>query len=76
MDSLFLLAGLLGVGDILLLRVWTRERARRRKAESTANEAIREKYKLLDVIERKAAASRPSRPALVTRRVPEADGVS
>lgn len=55
MDSLFILAGLLGVGDLLLARVWWRERTRRRRAEGQANDAIREKYKLLDIIERKAA---------------------
>ena len=55
MDSLFVLAGVLGVGDILLVRIWWRERARRRQAESHANDAIREKYRLLDIIERKAA---------------------
>ena len=65
MDSLFLLAGLLGLGDILLARVWWRERARRVKAETHANEAIRAKYKLLDAIERKAAVSHPERPVVV-----------
>ena len=55
MDSLFLLAGLLGVGDILLLRVVVRERARRRKAERIANAALRDNLKLMSAIERKAS---------------------
>jgi len=65
MDSLFLLAGLLGLGDLLLARVWWRERARRVKAETHANDAIREKYKLLDAIERKAAVRHPERQVVV-----------
>jgi hypothetical protein len=71
MDTLFILAGVLGVGDILLLRVWARERRLRRKAETHANDAIREKYKLLDVITRRASpAIRPGRPADVFRHAP------
>lgn len=65
MDSLFLLTGLLGVGDLLLARMWWRERRRRRKAETHANDALRAKYKLLDAIERKAAVSPHPRPAVV-----------
>jgi hypothetical protein len=66
MDTLFLLAGLLGLGVILLARFWWRERSRRRTAEGHANEAIRQKYKLLDAIERHAMAPRGSaRPVVV-----------
>ena len=63
MDSLFVLAGLLGVGDLVLTRAWWRERARRTKAERHADEALRDKYKLLDALERKAvkASPRPER---------------
>lgn len=74
MDTLFLLAGLLGVGDLLLTRSWLRERARRRKAESAANAAIREKYKLLDVLERKAA--RPASRRVVVPMSPTTGGVA
>jgi hypothetical protein len=63
MDSLFLLAGVLGVGDIILLRVLWRERARRRKAESTANDALRHNYRLLDALERKAGIRTPAQPS-------------
>jgi hypothetical protein len=66
MDSLFMFAGLLGIGDLLLARVWWRERRRRVKAETHANEAIREKYKLLDAIERKAAVVKPTRPLMTS----------
>ena len=68
MDSLFILAGVLGVGDLLLGRLWWRERTRRRKAERHADEALRDKYKLLDALERKAAKAplRPSSEASVT----------
>ena len=65
MDSLFILAGVLGLGDLLLLRVWARERARRRKAESTANDALRHNYRLLDALERKAGIRPPAKPVVV-----------
>lgn len=55
MDSLFILAGVLGVGDLLLARVWWRERARRRKAERVGNAALRDNYKLMTALERKAS---------------------
>jgi hypothetical protein len=55
MDTLFLFAGVLGVGDLVLLRVLWRERARRRKAERHANAALRDNYKLMSAIERKAS---------------------
>jgi hypothetical protein len=55
MDSLFILAGLLGLGDILLLRLVARERARRQKAERHANAALRDNLKLMSALERKAS---------------------
>lgn len=58
MDTLFILAGLLGLGDLVLLLIWAHERGKRRTAERHANEAIREKYRLLDALERKAAKAR------------------
>lgn len=57
MDSLFILAGLLGVGDILLARVWLRERTRRRKAERVGNAALRDNLKLMSALERRASNS-------------------
>lgn len=64
MDSLFILAGVLGVSDILLLRVWSHERARRRKAERNAGSALRENLRLMDALERKAGI-RPAKPVVV-----------
>lgn len=55
MDTMFLLAGLLGLGDILLVRIWWRERARRRKAERVGNAALRDNYKLMSALERRAS---------------------
>lgn len=65
MDSLFVLAGVLGIGDILLARVWWRERRKRRRAERAANSALRENLKLMDAIERRARAVAPSGPVVV-----------
>jgi hypothetical protein len=59
MDTLFILAGVLGLGDILLLRIVARERTRRRKAERTANSALRDNYRLMDALERKAGTRAP-----------------
>jgi hypothetical protein len=56
--DIYLLAALLGLGDIVLVRIWWRERSRRLRAELHANDAIRKNYKLLDAIERKAAAAK------------------
>lgn len=53
MDSLFVLAGVLGVGDILLARVWWHERRKRRRAERAANSALRENLRLMDAVERR-----------------------
>jgi len=48
---------------IAFAQLWWHERARRRKAERHANEAIRDKYKLLDIIEHRAAsATKPRKP--------------
>lgn len=58
MDTLVILAGVLGVGDLLLTRVWWRERRRRRKAERAADTYIRDNYRLMDALERKAALKR------------------
>lgn len=58
MDSLFILAGLLGVGDLLLLRLVARERGRRRKAERNAGVALRENLRLMDALERKVSLRR------------------
>jgi hypothetical protein len=58
MDTLFILAGLLGVGDILLLRAVARERARRRKAERNACSALRDNLRLMDALERKVSLRR------------------
>jgi hypothetical protein len=78
MDSLFLIAGLLGIGDLLLARIWWRERARRRVAERHADEAIRKNYKLLDAIERKAvrAARGPVVVPISARPVPIQEAIS
>jgi len=65
MDSLFMLAGLLGVGDVLLARVWWLERARRRKAERNAGSALRENLRLMDALERRAGLKHPGRPVTV-----------
>ena len=64
MDGPMIVAALLTVAVTVLGRLWWRERTRRRKAERCADEALREKYKLLDVIERKAARG-PQRPVVV-----------
>jgi hypothetical protein len=79
MDSLFVFAGLLGVGDLVLARIWWRERMRRRVAERHADEAIRKNYKLLDAIERKAVrastgpviVSMPARPRQIREAITE-----
>lgn len=55
MDGMLILAFVLGVGDLVLGRIWWHERSRRRKAESHAKDALQQKYKLLDALERKAA---------------------
>lgn len=65
MDSLFLLAGLLGAGDILLAWYLWQERQRRQKAESTANRFIRDNYRLIDALERKAGIRPPASPVVV-----------
>ena len=66
MDSLFILAGLLGVGDLVLIRFWWRERARRRKAERVGSAALRDNLKLMSALERKASgAPRTGGPVIV-----------
>lgn len=64
MDTVFILAGVFGVGDILLARVWLRERRRRRKAERSADTYIRDNYRLMDALERRAAQKQG--PVVVT----------
>ena len=54
MDTLFILAGVLGVGDLVLMRIYWRERRLRRKAERSADGYIRDNYRLMDALERKA----------------------
>jgi hypothetical protein len=55
MDSLIILAAVFGMGDLVLGRIWWRERARRRKAERNANAALRDNFKLMSALERKAS---------------------
>lgn len=57
MDTMFLLAGLLGLGDIILGRAWWRARARREKAERVANAALRDNLKLMSALERRASGT-------------------
>ena len=59
MDTMLLLAAGLGLGDLLLVRLWWRERQRRRKAERHANTVIRDTMRLKDALERRAGR-RPS----------------
>lgn len=73
MDSLFILAGILGVGDLLLARSWWRERHRRRRIERRAATALRENLTLKDAIARRAADG-SSRP--VAMRPSRRDGVA
>jgi len=63
MDPILILIFALAAGDLILLRVVSRERARRRKAERNAGSALRENLKLMDALERRAT-NRP-RPAPV-----------
>lgn len=65
MDALFILAGVLGVGDLVLVRIWWRERHKRRRVERCARAALRENLSLKDALERRRmvkagpAAGRP-----------------
>lgn len=65
MDSLFVLAGVLGVGDLLLARVWWRERRKRRRAERSADAALRENLRLMDEIDRWARPVATAAPVVV-----------
>ena len=56
MDSLFVLAGVLGVGDLLLARVWWHERRKRRRAERAANSSLRENLRLMEELMRPQVA--------------------
>ena len=56
MDTLFLLAGLLGVGDLVLARVWWRERHKRRRAERTARTALIDNLSLQAALDRRRMA--------------------
>lgn len=64
MDPILILIFALAAGDLILLRVVSRERARRRKAERNAGSALRENLKLMDALERRAV-NRP-RPTPVS----------
>ena len=55
MDTVFILAGVFGLGDIVLARAWWRARAKREKAERVANAALRDNYKLMSALERRAS---------------------
>ena len=55
MEPVFILVGVLAVGDALLARWAWRERRRRRKAEAAADTYIRDNSRLMDALERKAA---------------------
>jgi hypothetical protein len=65
MDSLFILAGLLGAGDLLLTWYLWQERERRKKAESAAGRVLRDNYRLIDALERKAGIRPPEKPVVV-----------
>jgi len=54
-DPILILIVALAAGDLILLRVVSRERARRRKAERNAGSALRENLKLMDALERRAS---------------------
>lgn len=69
MDSLFILAGILGVGDLVLARSWWRERHRRRRIERCAATALRENLTLKDALERRAAQGK-SQPVVVRASAP------
>lgn len=65
MDSLFVLAGVLGVGDMVLARVWWHERRKRRRAERAANSSLRENLRLMDEINRWASPAAKGDPVVV-----------
>jgi hypothetical protein len=65
MDSLFVLAGVLGVGDLLLARVWWHERRKRRRAERAANASLRENLRLMDEIDHWARPVAKGDPVIV-----------
>lgn len=65
MDSLFILAGVLGVGDMVLARVWWHERRKRRRAERAANSSLRENLRLMDEIDRWARPVAKGDPVVV-----------
>lgn len=65
MDSLFVLAGVLGVGDLLLARVWWHERRKRRRAERAANSSLRENLRLMDEIDRWSLQRATGEPVVV-----------
>jgi len=64
MDPILILIFALAAGDLILLRVVSRERARRRKAERHAGSALRENLKLMDALERRASV-RPRQTPVV-----------
>jgi len=65
MDGPVVLSGVLTLALLVLAERWWCERTRRLKAERHANEAIRDKYKLLDIIEHRAASATKARKPLV-----------
>jgi hypothetical protein len=65
MDSLFVLAGVLGIGDLLLARVWWHERRKRRRAERAANSSLRENLRLMDEIDRWVRQRATGEPVVV-----------
>jgi len=65
MDGPVVLSGVLTVALVILAQRWWHERTRRMKAERHANEAIRDRYKLLDILEHRAGSSARRRQPLV-----------